>query len=97
MANNTLVYRVFKAHYFKNCYFVHASLGNRPSYVWRSIYAAQEIVKKWMRWNVGNGQKIQTWEDKWIPNSPSFKVISPRVLYPQISMVGDLIDVGDKG
>ena len=97
MANNTLVYRVFKARYFKDCDFVHASLGNRPSYVWRSIYVAKEIVKKWMRWNVGNGQKIRIWEDKWIPNSPSSKVISPRVLYPQISMVSDLIDVKDKG
>ena len=97
MTNNTLVYRVFKARYFKDCVFVHASLGNRPSYVWRSIYAAQEIVRKGMRWNVGNGQKIRIWEDKWIPNSHSSKVISPTVLYPKISMVNDLIDVEDKG
>ena len=41
MADNTLVYRVFKACYFKDCDFVRASLGNKPSYVWRSIYAAQ--------------------------------------------------------
>ncbi|XP_075662878.1 uncharacterized protein LOC142632325 [Castanea sativa] len=80
-----------------DCDFVHASLGNRPSYVWRSIYAAQEIVKKGMRWNIGNGKKIWIWEDKWIPNSPSSKVFSLRVLYPQISMVSDLIDVEDKG
>ena len=58
IANNTLVYRVFKARYFKDCDFVHASLGNRPSYVWRSIYVAQEIIKKGIRWNVGKGQKI---------------------------------------
>ncbi|XP_075669956.1 uncharacterized protein LOC142639698 [Castanea sativa] len=39
----------------------------------------------------------QIWEDRWIPNFSSSKVISPRVLYPQISMVSDLIDVEDKG
>ena len=97
IANNTLIYRVFKARYFKDCDFGHASLGNRPSYMWRSIYAAQEIVKKGIRWNVGNGQKIRIWEDKQIPNSPSSKFISPRVIYPQISVVSDLIDVEDKG
>ena len=46
LANNSLVYRVFQAHYFKNC-----DLFNPPWEIslqtfWRSIFAAQEIVKK---------------------------------------------------
>ena len=64
LANNSLVYIVFQARYFKICDFVQSSLGNTPSYVWRSIFATQEIVKKWMRRSVGNGQKVRIWEDK---------------------------------
>ena len=29
-----------------------------------------------MRWQVGNGQNIKIWGDKWLPNSSTFKVIS---------------------
>ena len=50
-----------------------------------------------MRRSVGNGQKVWIWEDKWVPNSSSYKVVSPRVLSPQVSMVSDPIDVEDKG
>lgn len=46
LAQNALVYRVFKARYFKDCDFIHASLGNNPSYIWRSILSAQGIVRK---------------------------------------------------
>ena len=37
MGQNSLVYHVFKARYFPICDFVEASLGNNPSYVWRSL------------------------------------------------------------
>ena len=37
MGQNSLVYHVFKAKYFPNYDFVQASLGNNPSYVWRSL------------------------------------------------------------
>lgn len=44
VGQNSLVYQVFKAKYFPDCDFVHASLGKKPSYVWRSIMAVQKIV-----------------------------------------------------
>lgn len=44
----------------------------------------------------GNGQSIRVWDDKWIPKSPSYTVISSRVSHPQISLVSDLIDVDRK-
>lgn len=97
LADNSLVYRVFQACYFKICDFFPSSFGNKPSYIWKSIFAAQEIVKKWVRWSFGNGQKVRIWEDKWVPNSSSYKVVSPRVLSSQASIVSDLIDVEDKG
>ena len=40
---------------------------------------AQKIVTQGMRWQVGNGSNIQVWEDKWVPNSSTYKVVSPRI------------------
>lgn len=56
---NSLAYQVLKAKYFLECDFVNASLGRRPSYLWRSIMAAQHNVRSGLSWRVGNGQKIQ--------------------------------------
>ena len=40
MNNNSLVHRVLKAQYFLNADFLHAELGTKPSFGWRSILAA---------------------------------------------------------
>ena len=64
---NSLAYKVLKAKYFPNCEFVEATVGRRPSYLWRSIMAAQHIVRSGVRWRVGNGQKIRVWSNKWLP------------------------------
>ena len=90
--HNSLVYQVFKAKYFPNCDFVCASLGKKPSYVWRSIMAAQGIVKKGLCWRMGNGRKIRVWHDNWIPNSYSHKITSPRGLFPMDYKVCEFID-----
>ena len=96
MALNSLVYRVFKAKYFKDCNFIHATLGNNPSYSWISILTGQEVVRKGIRWRVGNGRSIQIWEDQWLPNSPSYKVISSINFSSWVSLVSGLIDVENK-
>lgn len=88
----SMVYQVFKARYFPNCDFVHASIGNKPSYVWGSIMAAQKVVIQGMRWQVGNGSNIQIWEDKWVPNSSTYKVVSPRIDAFTNLCISELID-----
>ena len=56
VGHDSLVYREVK--YFPRCEFIHASLGNNPSYSWRSIMAAQSLAKEGLRWRVGNGESI---------------------------------------
>ena len=58
-------------------FFKQASLGANPSFAWRSIMAGQSIVKKGIRWQVGNGDNIRIWMDKWIPTPSTYKVVSP--------------------
>lgn len=41
----SLIAKLFKARYFPNSNFLDATLGNNPSFVWRSIWEAKNLVK----------------------------------------------------
>ena len=91
MDHSSLVYRVLEAKYFPRCEFIEASMGNNPSYTWRSIMAAQHIVREGIKWWVENGNSIWIWGDKWLPSILTHKVASPRsFLHPDT--LGQLID-----
>ena len=59
--------------------------------------AAKDLVVKGSRWVIGNGEKVHIWEDRWIPNPDSFKVISPRGPSTNVVMVSDLINRETRG
>ena len=52
----------------------------------------QSIVRKGIQWQVGNGDNIRIWMDKWIPTPSTYKVISPPVGLPLEAWVCELID-----
>ncbi|XP_073291141.1 uncharacterized mitochondrial protein AtMg00310-like [Primulina huaijiensis] len=64
----SLVARVLKARYFKHKDILEANLGNNPSFIWRSIIWSRQLIFKGVSWRVGNGKRIQTFRDKWIPS-----------------------------
>ena len=45
-----------------------------------------------MRWQVGPGNKIRVWRDKWIPRPSSYKVISPEFQNSKDALVCELIN-----
>ena len=90
---NSLVHRIFKAKYFAKKTFLEAELGRRPSYAWRSIMAAKEIVGRGSRWAIGNGEKVGIWKDRWLPTPEAFKVVSPKPLQAEAEIVAELIDL----
>ena len=92
MGQNSLVYRVLKAKYFPMSDFAHTSLSNNPSYTWCSIMAAQNLVREGLRWGVGNGASLRVWEDRWLPISSTYKVVSPRLFLHSDTRVNELID-----
>jgi hypothetical protein len=49
-APHSLFGQLFKAKYFPSCSFLEASLGSNPSYLWRSILAGWEVLKKGVDW-----------------------------------------------
>ena len=93
---SSLIHKVYKARYFKNSSFMEAKLGRNPSYAWRSILAARDVLQKGMRWIIGNGKKVKIWDYKWLPTPISFKVCSPRRQGVDLEVVANLLD-GEKG
>lgn len=88
---NSLVARIFKARYYPNGSYTTASMGNNPSFVWRSIWAAQELIKNGSRWKVGSGRNIKIWEDPWLPNHLPF-ITSPNPGFEEAT-VSSLMEV----
>ena len=89
---DTLLYKCFKAKYFPRCNFLEVEDVPNGSYVWKSIMAAQPILKKGCCWRVGDGSKIRVLKDKWILNYPTNKVLHPLVEEEWEWRVLELID-----
>jgi len=49
---------IFKAKYFAHGAVLETSLGSRPSYVWRSLLSASDLLKQGLIWRVGDGKSI---------------------------------------
>lgn len=63
-----LVSAIMKAKYFPSTQFLDAKLGTNPSYAWRRIMAAMDIVKAGTRRKIGNGLSTKVWNVPWLPN-----------------------------
>lgn len=70
---DSLFCRVFKAKYFSGTTFMEAKLGHRPSYAWRSIASARNVLKMGLRWHIGNGRQVRIIDDPWLPVSHPFR------------------------
>lgn len=66
---NSFIARLLKARYFPKYSFGEAGLGNNPSYVWRSILAAQHLVVNGSVMKIGKGDSVNVWRDLWLPVS----------------------------
>ncbi|KAM6584214.1 hypothetical protein CsatB_011216 [Cannabis sativa] len=64
----TLVARIFKARYYPRGTFFSAEIGNNPSYVWRSVLEARQILTHGVCWSIGNGSAISVLGEPWLPD-----------------------------
>ncbi|KAG7617742.1 putative ribonuclease H domain, reverse transcriptase zinc-binding domain-containing protein [Arabidopsis thaliana] len=95
----SLMAKVFKSRYFHKSDPLNAPLGSRPSFVWKSIHASQEILRQGARAVVGNGEDIIIWRHKWLDSKPASAALRMQRVPPQeyasvssILKVSDLID-----
>ncbi|XP_062118474.1 uncharacterized mitochondrial protein AtMg00310-like [Humulus lupulus] len=73
---NGLVGQIFKARYYPRGTYLSAELRTNPSFIWRSIWEAQELVKKGVQRSVGSGLKIDILKDSWLLNDDNLFVVS---------------------
>ncbi|XP_031111934.1 uncharacterized protein LOC116015909 [Ipomoea triloba] len=88
----SLVTRVYKARYFPKTSFVDATLGGNPSFCWRIIMAAHELICSGVRRRIGDGKSTLIWGHPWLPNDPSPMVQTPMPVALNGSLVSGLID-----
>ena len=79
---------MYKARYFPNVSFVEAELGSNPSYVWRSLLKARDIVLAGSKWKVGSGALINIFGHQWLPRPPCLCKDGPGLM-----KVRELVDL----
>ena len=67
---DSLFYRIYKARYFPTTTFLDAEMGHNPSYVWRSLLSAREVILAGSKWQVGNDETIKILSHEWLPQPP---------------------------
>ena len=89
---SSLVARLLSARYFPDGDIFSASLGARPSYTWRCLFGARDVILQGSSWLVGNGHSLNIWRDRWLPHPRYFKPITPCGAPYESYKVSDLID-----
>ncbi|XP_057416032.1 uncharacterized protein LOC130710699 [Lotus japonicus] len=89
---DSLLYKNLKARYFPRSSILEASVGFRPSFSWRSICAAKDVIKDGSTWKIGNGKAVSIWGDSWLPGPGSGNVLSSIKELPSTAKVDSLID-----
>lgn len=70
------------------------TIGNNPSYIWRSIFWGS-LLDRGSYWRTGKGNSINVYKNRWLPRPGLFKPYSP-LTFPQSTTVSDLKLEGDK-
>ncbi|XP_058760434.1 uncharacterized protein LOC131633762 [Vicia villosa] len=63
---HTLVSIIFKVRYFPKSSFLEVNLGNNPSYAWRSLWKARDVLRVDRRWSIGDGSNIKVMHEMWL-------------------------------
>jgi ribonuclease HI len=76
---HSLMAKVYKARYFPNSSFFESQLGHNPSYAWRGIWKARQILMNGCRWRIGNGTCINVMSEPWLRDNDGAWIPSPQV------------------
>ncbi|XBI48822.1 hypothetical protein VPH35_112485 [Triticum aestivum] len=82
---------LLKARYYPSGQLLDTVFPGSGSEVWKGILHGLELVKKGVIWRVGNGVKIHTWHDPWLPRPYSFRPITPKEIC-LFNRVSDFLD-----
>ncbi|KAA3479973.1 reverse transcriptase [Gossypium australe] len=86
-----LLAKVLKARYHPYSHILSANIGSYPSFTWRSICSAQDLIVNGMLWRVGNGTCINIWDDPWLPGRENNRLSVEKIM-PNWTTVNQLIN-----
>ncbi|XP_048499711.1 uncharacterized protein LOC104890046 isoform X5 [Beta vulgaris subsp. vulgaris] len=87
---NSLLGRVMKAKYYKNCEFIDSYLGHSCSFSWKSIWSSKALIKEGCLWRIGDGKDVDIWGMPWVMDDEGRHITSePNDLYPKVSSLID--------
>lgn len=78
MGTCRLLDQIIKARYYPSSSFMEFELGSNLSYTCRGIREVKWVLRRGLRWRVGDGEYIRVWVDAWIPITRTQKILSPR-------------------
>lgn len=83
----SLVTRMYKARYFPESDFLQSKLGNSPSFIWRSVFAAKDVLLAGARWRIGSGEDIKIVGQPWLQDeaNPCITTVSQSILNQTVS------------
>ncbi|KAH1074286.1 hypothetical protein J1N35_026614 [Gossypium stocksii] len=88
---NCLLAKVFKARYFPKSDILSAKVSSYPSFTWRSICGARDLIANGLFWRIGKGTSVNIWNDPWIPGPGNNRLLVQKII-PQLTTVHQLIE-----
>jgi hypothetical protein len=76
--STSLVGRLYKARYFPRNTFLESCVGNNPSFAWRSIWRARQVLSNGCRWLIGDGSRIKVMHEPWLRGSVDRCIKAPQ-------------------
>ena len=92
---SSFFHRFFKAKFFPNGSIFDAK-DDKGSFAWKSILKSRKIIKNGTHWRVGDGESIQIFYDKWLPDPHFPRIQSPAAFFGTDAKVSILIDKARK-
>ncbi|KAL0451433.1 UNVERIFIED_CONTAM: hypothetical protein Slati_1121400 [Sesamum latifolium] len=71
-------------------------LGARPSFTWRSIWSARDLLAAGIRWKIGTGHYVPILGQPWLPRPTTFQLQQAPVSLPADYKVFTLITPADE-
>ncbi|KAL9840377.1 hypothetical protein AtNW77_Chr2g0227581 [Arabidopsis thaliana] len=87
----SLMAKLLKGRYFHDSNILNAVQGKKASFIWKSILHGRDLVRKELRFCIGDGTIVDAWLDPWLPMHPPRPPIK-TVNAPQQVMVRDLMN-----
>ncbi|KAG8496872.1 hypothetical protein CXB51_008016 [Gossypium anomalum] len=59
-----------------------AKVGSYPSFTWRSICGARDLIAEGIIWRIRNGTSVNLWNDPWIPGQNNNRLLQRILAIP---------------